>query len=93
MLQHTHEIKHPLNSVRIAKLGFKNISVVHVSDVNLHAQLEIHPLEAGLSGSDPTQFERLDIESICGGEKEWLVIDESGENLIPGMSSCNEGDN
>ncbi|XP_078149658.1 DTW domain-containing protein isoform X2 [Carex rostrata] len=93
VLQHTHEIKHPLNSVRIAKLGFKNISVIHVSDVNLHAQLEIHPLEAGLSGSDPTQFERLDIESICGGEKEWLVIDESRENVKPGMSSCNEGEN
>ncbi|KAF3325365.1 DTW domain-containing protein [Carex littledalei] len=93
VLQHTHEIKHPLNSVRIAKLGFKNISVVHVSDVNLHAQLEIHPLENGLTGSDPTQFERLDLGSIFGGEKEKLVIDKSRENPTPGMSSCNGGDN
>ncbi|KAJ3674874.1 hypothetical protein LUZ60_005490 [Juncus effusus] len=50
VLQHDHEIKHPLNSTRVAKLGLKNLSVVVVSDVNLNAKIVVRPLENGVSG-------------------------------------------
>jgi DTW domain-containing protein YfiP len=65
VLQHTHEVKHPLNSTRVAKLGFKNISVIHVSDVNLHAQLEIQPLKDVLSGSELTRLGNSSSNTNC----------------------------
>ncbi|KAL3503485.1 hypothetical protein ACH5RR_037934 [Cinchona calisaya] len=38
ILQHSLEMKHPLNSTRIASLGLRNLSVVSVSDVNFQAR-------------------------------------------------------
>ncbi|KAJ3687359.1 hypothetical protein LUZ61_016523 [Rhynchospora tenuis] len=96
VLQHTHEIKHPLNSTRVAKLGFKNISVIHISDVNLYARLEIHPLKAEMSGSEPAQLgsstvngEEVNCSIITDGEKERLEFDKSRENPKSGNGLLN----
>ncbi|MCL7048987.1 hypothetical protein MKW94_029068 [Papaver nudicaule] len=48
VLQHALEKNHPLNSVRIATLGFKNVSVVTVSDVNTEAEFHIRLLKSKL---------------------------------------------
>lgn len=45
ILQHSLEQKHLLNSAKIAALGFENVNVVLVSDVNLEARFEIWPIE------------------------------------------------
>ncbi|XP_039170242.1 uncharacterized protein LOC104448289 [Eucalyptus grandis] len=45
VLQHSLERKHPLNSTRILTLGFKNVAVAAVSDVNSGAEFSISPLE------------------------------------------------
>ncbi|XP_073006102.1 uncharacterized protein [Typha latifolia] len=55
ILQHSLEVSHPLNSTRIAKLGLKNISLFHVTDVNFQARFLIRPLEPSRgSGSSST---------------------------------------
>nr|GEU79096.1 DTW domain-containing protein [Tanacetum cinerariifolium] len=46
VLQHSLEKKHPLNSARIATLGLKNISLVHVSDVLNEAQFQIQCIQS-----------------------------------------------
>lgn len=56
ILQHSKETKHPLNSVRIAKLGLRNVNVVTVSDVNFGARFVIRLLESdGILYSNQTQ--------------------------------------
>ncbi|KAJ4789967.1 DTW domain-containing protein 2 [Rhynchospora pubera] len=86
VLQHSHEVKHPLNSTRVAKLGFDNISVTHISDVNLHARLQIHPLNPQLSGSEPA---RLPTSTVTDGQKERPQIAKSRENPKPGKGFFN----
>ncbi|KAG0481538.1 hypothetical protein HPP92_012396 [Vanilla planifolia] len=49
ILQHSLEMTHPLNSVRVAKLGFRNLNVVPVTDVNFKAQFIIYPLEQNIN--------------------------------------------
>ncbi|KAK2984853.1 hypothetical protein RJ640_004678 [Escallonia rubra] len=45
VLQHSQEKRHPLNSAKIAQLGFKNFNVVSVTDIHFEAQFDIRLLE------------------------------------------------
>ncbi|KAL9236317.1 hypothetical protein vseg_011003 [Gypsophila vaccaria] len=45
VLQHSLEVKHPLNSARIARLGLINVDVVVVGDVNFEAKFDIRPVD------------------------------------------------
>ncbi|GFQ03247.1 dtw domain-containing protein 2 [Phtheirospermum japonicum] len=49
VLQHSLEKNHPLNSTRIATLGFKNVDVITVSDVNFQARFFMRLLDARCS--------------------------------------------
>lgn len=51
ILQHSLEKSHPLNSIRVAKLGLRNLAIVPVTDVNFQAQLLIRPLDPKRDGS------------------------------------------
>ncbi|ONK65495.1 uncharacterized protein A4U43_C07F37690 [Asparagus officinalis] len=44
ILQHSLEKRHPLNSTRVAQLGFKNLAVVPVTDVNFTARFAVRPV-------------------------------------------------
>ncbi|XP_065862356.1 uncharacterized protein [Euphorbia lathyris] len=59
ILQHSLEKKHPLNSVRIAKLGLKNVKVATVSDVNFGARFVIRlpKSTSGLNGRNRFDFD------------------------------------
>ncbi|XP_058760297.1 uncharacterized protein LOC131633616 [Vicia villosa] len=46
ILQHSLECNHPLNSTRIAKLGFSNLTVATVSDVNFQSHFLIQLLDS-----------------------------------------------
>ncbi|XP_012070797.1 uncharacterized protein LOC105632938 [Jatropha curcas] len=59
VLQHSLERKHPLNSVRIAKLGLRNVNVVTVSDVNFDASFIIRLLESNSGG-----WESLNLDGV-----------------------------
>ncbi|KAE9614799.1 hypothetical protein Lalb_Chr04g0248491 [Lupinus albus] len=45
ILQHALESNHPLNSTRIARLGFKNLTLATISDVNFQARFIIRLFE------------------------------------------------
>ncbi|KAK4750626.1 hypothetical protein SAY87_004108 [Trapa incisa] len=64
VLQHSLEKKHPLNSTRIVRLGFKNVTIATVSDVNEDARFsiwtlgkesEVGPSQKGMNLSDSSQ--------------------------------------
>ncbi|TVU46370.1 hypothetical protein EJB05_05900, partial [Eragrostis curvula] len=54
VLQHAMEVHHPLNSIRVARLGLRNLAVVQVTDVNHCAHFSLTTLGAGggAAGSD-----------------------------------------
>ncbi|KAM0952264.1 putative DTW domain-containing protein DTWD2/YfiP [Dioscorea sansibarensis] len=70
VLQHNLEKRHPLNSIRIAKLGLRNLSIISISDVNLHSSLLIRPLDP--NPDDPNPPKRLDFGDIgqCRAEEQ-----------------------
>ncbi|XP_076918037.1 uncharacterized protein LOC143578296 [Bidens hawaiensis] len=45
LLQHRLEMKHPLNSAKIATLGLKNVNLAYVSDVISETHFDLHFLE------------------------------------------------
>ncbi|KAL5697500.1 hypothetical protein ACHQM5_028633 [Ranunculus cassubicifolius] len=51
ILQHKQEMKHPLNTARIANLGLKNITIATASDVHLQAKFLIYLLKQGQESS------------------------------------------
>lgn len=59
VLQHSLEKNHPLNSIRIASLGLKNLTVVTVSDVNTEAEFHIRLLKSKLSSEEEEKEEPL----------------------------------
>lgn len=75
ILQHSLETKHPLNSTRIAKLGFKNLNVVTVSDVLYKARNEIrlldHEIEAvpRRNGLESSVLDPIQIVGFEGGDE------------------------
>ncbi|KAK9673922.1 hypothetical protein RND81_12G198800 [Saponaria officinalis] len=79
ILQHSLEVKHPLNSARIAKLGLNNVGVFVVSDVNFKARFDIWPLgrccDSGFVDGECTP-------SVCGNACESLRFDEGGEGKM-----------
>ncbi|KAF2285769.1 hypothetical protein GH714_007725 [Hevea brasiliensis] len=82
ILQHSKETKHPLNSVRIAKLGLSNLTVVTVSDVNFGAQFVIRLIESdGVPDRNQTQKRKLeDIGGLISGK----------ENMGEGCAKCSK---
>ncbi|KAJ0983115.1 hypothetical protein J5N97_011370 [Dioscorea zingiberensis] len=62
VLQHNLEKRHPLNSIRIAKLGLRNLSVIPISDVNFDSRLLIRPLDPNPDDTNPPKS--LDLDGI-----------------------------
>ncbi|XP_050219782.1 uncharacterized protein LOC126670154 [Mercurialis annua] len=71
ILHHSLEKKHPLNSVRIAKLGLQNLTLVTVSDVNFTAQFDIEMLKSG-SGLNESESPDLYEDSGLGSDNECI---------------------
>ncbi|PWA98094.1 hypothetical protein CTI12_AA022990 [Artemisia annua] len=92
ILQHSLEKKHPLNSAKIATLGLKNISIVHVSDVLNEAQFEIQLVESNADvGQNGSVEECEKIESLHVFESNGdLGRNDSVENCekIESLSFC-----
>ncbi|WCJ32904.1 DTW domain-containing protein [Euphorbia peplus] len=95
ILQHTLEQKHPLNSVRIAKLGLNNVEVVHVSDVNFGAQFLIRvpePLDglrssdfAGVSDRNDFSLRKENVDELClmdDAKEEAVIFFTIGKNGV-----------
>ncbi|KAL3620186.1 hypothetical protein CASFOL_035098 [Castilleja foliolosa] len=57
ILQHSLEKNHPLNSTRIATLGFKNVDVITISDVNFQARFFIRLLNSCCTVNRPESDE------------------------------------
>ncbi|KNA21664.1 hypothetical protein SOVF_041200 [Spinacia oleracea] len=75
ILQHSLEIKHPLNSAKIAKLGLKNVDVITVTDVMFDARFDIEPL--GELGGAQTFFGGECTPNVCENGLESLDCDGS----------------
>lgn len=91
ILQHSREEKHALNTARIAKLGFKNLTVAAVSDVVSGAQIVVHSLKPD-SGVDFVESDEnsewvsaSDASSLEIGDRRLQIPEDSGnlgdENL------------
>lgn len=75
ILQHNREKNHPLNSVRVANLGLKNLDVIEVSDINYLARFDVRPLSVLSNG-------------INGGLGEWRSDSAcNGGNTALGLGS------
>ncbi|KAK7300091.1 hypothetical protein RJT34_10924 [Clitoria ternatea] len=92
ILQHTLEVKHPLNSTRIATLGLKNLRVATVSDVNFVARFLIRllgpnsqPVSVGNVSNCSVSHQSWEI-----GETRKLVC-EKDSNLVDGGGKCGLG--
>uniref|UniRef100_A0A803LYB5 tRNA-uridine aminocarboxypropyltransferase n=2 Tax=Chenopodium quinoa TaxID=63459 RepID=A0A803LYB5_CHEQI len=88
ILQHSLEIKHPLNSAKIAKLGLKNVDVVTVTDVMFEAQFDIQPL--GLDGTE-ILFEGVCTSSVCENASESLGVKVSGKRSFDQVTDLDSG--
>ncbi|CAM0958350.1 unnamed protein product [Alopecurus aequalis] len=52
VLQHTKEVNHPLSSIRVARLGLRNLAVTQVTDVNHRASFLLRTLDGASMASD-----------------------------------------
>ncbi|XP_047087118.1 uncharacterized protein LOC124698698 [Lolium rigidum] len=73
VLQHTMEVNHPLSSIRVARLGLRNLAVTQVTDVNYRASFRIRTLDAA--------------SNLGGGETEAVSRQGGAEGLENGKLS------
>ncbi|XP_019435524.1 PREDICTED: uncharacterized protein LOC109342014 isoform X2 [Lupinus angustifolius] len=75
ILQHVLESNHPLNSTRIAKLGFKNLTLATISDVNFETRFMIR-----LNGLFSHKSWEIGVTQELFREKDSNLIDCAGKD-------------
>ncbi|VAH51946.1 unnamed protein product [Triticum turgidum subsp. durum] len=78
VLQHTMEVRHPLSSIRVARLGLRNLSVTQVTDVNHRASFLLRTL-GGAAASNLADGE-TDVGAGLAGNHDGSVV--SGQTGI-----------
>ncbi|XP_051208941.1 uncharacterized protein [Lolium perenne] len=73
VLQHTMEVNHPLSSIRVARLGLRNLAVTQVTDVNYRASFLLRTLHTA--------------SNLGGGETEAVSSQAGAEGLENGKLS------
>ncbi|GAV68646.1 DTW domain-containing protein, partial [Cephalotus follicularis] len=90
ILQHKLETNHALNSARIAKIGFKNITAATVFDVNFEARFFIRLLEPGhCSNSGHNGVKSCDSDEVLDieGSQKPVFEDVDGVDEEPVISA------
>lgn len=92
VLQHPTEAQHPLSSVRVARLGLRNLAVAQVADVSHRASFllttnlgggETENVEVGAAIGEGWTVETMDKCSIAYTEKQLMVDIERGVGANP----------
>uniref|UniRef100_A0A453CYP6 tRNA-uridine aminocarboxypropyltransferase n=3 Tax=Aegilops tauschii TaxID=37682 RepID=A0A453CYP6_AEGTS len=82
VLQHTMEVRHPLSSIRVARLGLRNLAVTQVTDVNHRASFLLRTL-GGATASNLADGE-TDVGASLAGNHDGSVV--------PGQTGLQDGD-
>lgn len=82
VLQHTMEVQHPLSSIRVARLGLRNLTVTQVTDVNHRASFLLRTL-GGATASNLGDGE-IDVGAAHAGNHDGSVV--------PGQTGVQDGD-
>ncbi|KAI5011025.1 hypothetical protein ZWY2020_013162 [Hordeum vulgare] len=88
VLQHTMEVQHPLSSIRVARLGLRNLVVTQVTDVNHRASFLLRTL-GGAAASNLADGE-TDLAAAHAGSHDGSVVPRQtgmpdGDILVSGQ--------
>ncbi|KAM0832547.1 hypothetical protein ACQ4PT_064839 [Festuca glaucescens] len=84
VLQHTMEVNHPLSSIRVARLGLRNLAVTQVTDVNYRASFLIRTLDgaSNLGGGETDAVSRqAGVEGLENGKLSNGVFSDSDREV------------
>lgn len=86
VLQHTMEAQHPLSSVRVARLGLRNLAVARVTDVNYRASFLLTTLDGAAAsnlGGGRTDLAEAHAENHDGPSGHVHIGIQDGDGLRP----------